>query len=232
MNIVNKILISVLVVLSIAAGASSSLAKGWRLSSTSTSTDGALIDYNEKIHLFFLREKEKLAHDVYLTLGIMYPNLTVFRKTNDAEQRHMTVVKAMIEMYGYEDPNTSDNIGGFTGEDYGWYFTEKFRLLVERAFISELEALYVGAYIEELDFMDINRCPKVIVEESNGINDITECAKIYTDNSDITSLYDALLYGSDNHLKNYVKNIEKHIGEGNYLAQVLTQKEVNKILDR
>ena len=44
------------------------------------------------------------------------------------------------------------------------YFTEKFNHLVERASISELEALYVGAFIEELDMQDINQCPKVIVE--------------------------------------------------------------------
>ncbi len=42
----------------------------------------------------------------------------------------------MIEQYGYDDPNTNDNPGIFTGEDYGWYFTEKYDLLVERASIS------------------------------------------------------------------------------------------------
>ena len=46
----------------------------------------------------------------------------------------------MIENYGLEDPNTNDNIGVFTGEDYGSYFTEKFNLLVERGSNSELDA--------------------------------------------------------------------------------------------
>jgi len=191
-----------------------------------------VLDVNEQTHLVFMREEEKLARDVYLTLGTMYPDSVIFGKIDDSEQKHMAAVKTMLEKYGVEDPNTNDNIGAFTGEDYGWYFTEKFNLLVERASISELEALYVGAFIEELDMMDINQCPEVIVETDNGINDVSECGKIYTDNSDISNLYGSLLDGSDSHLEGYVKNIEKYIGEGNYQAQVLSQEQVDEILDR
>ena len=179
-----------------------------------------------------MREEEKLARDVYQTLGTMYPDSAIFGNIDDSEQIHMTTVKAMIEKYGYEDPNTNDNVGAYTGEDFGWYFTEKYNQLVERASISELEALYVGAFIEELDMMDINQCPQVIVETDNGINDVSECGKVYTDNADIQRLYSSLLDGSDSHLEGYVNNIEKIIGEGNYQAQVLSQEMVDAILDR
>jgi hypothetical protein len=190
------------------------------------------LDYNEKMHLFFMREEEKLARDVYQTLGTMYPDSVIFGNIDDSEQIHMTTVKAMIEKYGYEDPNTNDNVGAYTGEDFGWYFTEKYNQLVERASISELEALYVGAFIEELDMMDINQCPQVIVETDDGINDVSECGKVYTDNADVQRLYSSLLDGSDSHLEGYVNNIEKIIGEGNYQAQVLSQELVDAILDR
>jgi hypothetical protein len=180
----------------------------------------------------FMREEEKLARDVYQTLGTMYPDSKIFGKIDDSEQQHTTAVKTIIENYGYQDPNTNDNVGTFTGEDYGWYFTEKYNELVERASISELEALYVGAFIEELDMMDINQCPQVIVETGNGINDVSECGKVYTDNADVQKLYSNLLHGSDSHLEAYVQNIEKHIGEGNYQAQVLSQEMVDAILDR
>jgi hypothetical protein len=80
--------------------------------------------------------------------------------------------------------------------------------------------------------MDINQCPQVIVETENGINDVTECGKIYTDNSDVSNLYASLLDGSDSHLEGYVRNIEKYIGKGNYEAQVLPQEEVDEILGR
>ena len=92
--------------------------------------------------------------------------------------------------------------------------------------------MYVGAFIEELDMMDINLCPKVIVEADNGISDVTRCGKIATDKSDIVRLYDSLLDGSDSHLEGYVRNIEKQIGQGNYQAQVLSQEQVDEILDR
>ena len=230
MNSLNKIWVVGFVSLALFAAANSVIAKGGKLAAVST--DDTVLDYNERIHLVFMREEEKLARDVYLALGTMYPDSVIFGKIDDSEQRHTTSVKAMIENYGHEDPNTNDNIGVYTGEDYGWYFTEKYNQLVARASISELEALFVGAFIEELDMMDINQCPKVIVETDNGINEVTECGKIYTDNSDIVRLYDSLLDGSDSHLEGYVKNIEKHIGEGNYQAQVLSQEQVDEILDR
>lgn len=230
MKILNKVLVSGFVGLAIFAGAGSAIAKGGK--SMSASTDDTALDYNEKIHLIFMREEEKLARDVYSTLGTMYPDSVIFGKIDNSEQVHTTAVKAMIEKYGYEDPNTNDNIGVYTGEDYGWYFTEKYNLLVERASISELEALYVGAFIEELDMMDINQCPQVIVDTDNGINEVSECGKIYTQNPDIQRLYGSLLDGSDSHMEGYVRNIEKYIGEGNYQAQVLSQEQVDEILDR
>jgi hypothetical protein len=232
MNTLNKALVNGLVGLAIVAATGNAMAGGKKSVATSTELDGVVLDYNEQTHLVFMREEEKLARDVYLTLGTMYPDSVIFGNIDDSEQTHATAVKAMLEKYGVDDPNTNDNIGAFTGEDYGWYFTEKYNLLVERATISELDALYVGAFIEELDMLDINQCPQVIVETDNGINDVSECGKVYTDNADIDNLYSSLLDGSDSHLGGYVKNIEKYIGEGNYQAQVLTQEQVDEILGR
>ena len=243
MNSLNKVFVNGFVGLAIIAGAGSAMAKGGKsmfvevddISTTTedvSTTDDGLLDNSELTHLIFMREEEKLARDVYTKLGSMYPDSVIFGNIDDSEQRHTTAVKNMIEKYGYEDPNTNDNIGVYTGEDYGWYFTEKYNLLVERASISELEALYVGAFIEELDMMDIKQCPKVIVETDNGINEVTNCGRISTDNSDIANLYDSLLDGSDSHLEGYVKNIEKYIGKGNYQAQVLSQDQVDEILLR
>ena len=230
MKLLNKVLLNGLISLVFIAGSGGAFASD--VESMSAASDDAGLDYNEKTHLFFMREEEKLARDVYQTLGTMYPDSAIFGNIDDSEQQHTTAVKAMIENYGYEDPNTNDNVGVYTGEDFGWYFTEKYNELVERASISELEALYVGAFIEELDMMDINQCPAVIVETDNSINEVTECGKVYTDNADIQRLYSSLLDGSDSHLEGYVQNIEKIIGEGNYQAQVLSQEMVDAILDR
>ena len=190
------------------------------------------LDFNEQTHLEFMCEEEKLARDVYITLGSKYPNSSIFGNIDDSEEMHKCAVADMLEKYGIPNPSTNDNVGVFTGEDYGWYFTEKFTQLVDRGSVSELEALYVGAFIEELDMLDINQCPKVIVETENGIDDVSECGKVYTDKADIQRLYGFLLEGSENHLRAYVENIEQQIGEGNYKAQVLTQELVDEILGR
>ncbi len=196
------------------------------------STSNLTLNFNEQTHLEFMCEEEKLARDVYITLGTKYPEATVFGKIDDSEERHKCAVADMLEKYGIPNPSTNDNVGVFTGKDYGWYFTEKFNELVERGAASELEALYVGAFIEELDMLDINQCPAVIVETDNGINDVSECGKVYTDKTDILRLYGSLLAGSESHLRAYVKNIERQTGEGSYTAQVLTQEQVDAILGR
>ncbi len=251
MKTLNQSLVTGLVGLAIIAGSNSAIARGGKNLSkgnqvknnvvamnnaeavnNTEAKNNATLDANEQTHLMFMREEEKLARDVYLKLGEMYPNSRIFGKIDDSEQRHTIAVKEMIEQYGLEDPNTNDNVGAFTGKDYGEYFTEKYNLLVKRASISELEALYVGAFFEELDMQDINQCPKVIVEADNDINDVSECGKVYTDNKDVENLYDSLLDGSDSDLAGYVKNIEKHTGKGSYQAQVLPQEQVDEMLRR
>jgi hypothetical protein len=234
MNTFKRILLDGLVGSAIVAAVASAFAFAIALGGRAAhaGTDGVVLDYNEQIHLEFMREEEKLARDVYIELSAMYPEHPIFGNIDDSEQQHADAVKAVIEKYGLEDPNTNDNVGVYTGADFGWYFTEKFQLLMEKASMSELDALYVGAFIEELDMMDINQCPQVIVETDNGINDVTECGRIYTDNEDVDQLYAALLEGSDSHLESYVKNIEKYIGEGNYQAQVLPQEQVDELLGR
>ena len=190
------------------------------------------LDFNEQTHLEFMREEEKLARDVYITLGIQYPQLRVFGNIDDSEQRHTCAVCDMLKKYGVADPNTNDNVGVFTGADYGPYFTVKYQALVERGSASSLNALYTGAFIEELDMLDINYCPEEIIELQQSIGGHSDCGKIYTDNPDIQRLYTSLLEGSKSHLRAFVKNIERSEGEGTYRAQVLPQAQVDEILER
>ena len=207
-------------------------ATGKRGGDTSTSQDSSALDFNEATHLAFMREEEKLARDVYTKLGMLYPDSVVFGNIDDSEQRHTDAVRDALEQHGLEDPNTNDNLGMFTGEAYGEYFTEKYQYLVNKASNSELDALYVGAFIEELDMMDIKRCPQEIVQQDNGVDDDSECGLVYTDEPDIINLYESLLNGSESHLRGYVRAIEAMVGKGTYTAQVLSQAEVDAILER
>lgn len=191
-----------------------------------------ILDFSEEAHLVFMREEEKLARDVYITLGMQFPDYQIFGNIDDSEQRHTCAVCDMLEKYGVDDPSTNDNVGVYTGEDYGPYFTEKYSELTTLGSRSALDALRVGALIEELDMKDINFCPTEIVAQDNGIDSEMDCGKIYTDNPDVQRLLTSLLEGSENHLRAFVKNIEVIQGEGSYQAQYLTQEEVDKILGR
>jgi hypothetical protein len=196
------------------------------------STDTTELDFNEATHLAFMREEEKLARDVYTKLGMLYPDSIVFGNIDDSEQRHTDAVKGVMEQHGLEDPNTNDNLGVFTGDVYGEYFTEKYNYLIDKASASELDALYIGAFIEELDMMDIGRCPQEIVQQDNGVDNDDQCGLVYTDEPDIINLYKSLLNGSESHLRGYVRAIEAIVGKGTYTAQVLSQEEVDAILGR
>ena len=202
---------------------------------TTTDEQQSRLDAAESSHLIFMREEEKLARDVYMTLSTMWPDARVFVNIGEgSEQTHTDMVRDKLADFDIADPNPQTNdlpssIGYFTGEDYGLYFIEKYQLLVNRGSQSELDALYVGAFIEELDMHDIVECPTVIVETDNGIND---CGMHYTDEQALVNAYTALLDGSKNHLRAFVGRIENIIGEGNYVAQVIDQQLVNEILGR
>lgn len=199
--------------------------------------DTPKLDAAEATHLIFMREEEKLARDVYLVFGEMYQDNRIFDQIAMlSEQEHTTAVLSLLNRYGIPDPNPmADNlpesIGLFTGEVYGAYFLEKFNELIDWGSRSELDALYVGAFIEELDMHDIVVAPTVIAEADNGIDE-DGCGLVYTDESEIRRVYEHLLAGSENHLRAFVGQIEAVIGEGNYKAQYLTQEEVDAILGR
>jgi hypothetical protein len=157
-------------------------------------------------NLVFMREEEKLARDVYLTLYDAW-GLGVFTNIADSEQTHTDSVKAMIDKYQLQDPVVDDSIGVFINQDLAVLY----QAMVIRGSQSSLDALYVGAMIEEVDMVDLQRA-------------IDETAR-----ADIRQLYENLMTGSRNHLRAYVGLIED---QGIvYEAQFLSQEEVDAIVD-
>ena len=232
MNIIYKSILAGISALSITLVATPALAAKNNKIDISDSTVESTLDYNEQTHLEFMCQEEKLARDVYITLGTYYPEAIVFGNIVKSEQRHVDAATYMLMKYGLPNPSTNDNVGVYTSETYSEYFTDTYNDLITKGANSELDAFYVGALIEELDMHDILFCPEEIIELDNGINESTECGKVYTDKEDIITLYGNLLEASENHLRAYVKNIETVIGEGNYEAQYLPQEQVDDILGR
>jgi hypothetical protein len=154
-----------------------------------------------------MREEEKLARDVYLTFYEEWGK-PVFANIAESEQTHTDVVAEKIEQYGLPDPVVDDTVGIFVNS----FLLEKYYELVAKGQLSELDALMVGAFIEELDIIDLQES----IEK--------------TDEADIEELYSNLMRGSRNHLRAFVELIEEATGE-NYEAQLLDQDEVDAITD-
>jgi len=164
------------------------------------------VDATEADYLVYVREEEKLARDVYLTLYQTW-GLPVFDNIAASEETHTTAVEDMIEKYRLTDPVVDDTVGVFVNPDLASLYTT----LVARGSQNPVEALYVGAAIEELDMIDL------------------QAAIDASDNADIRQLYENLMSGSRNHLRAYVGQIE--ILGIVYEAQYLTQEEVDEIID-
>jgi hypothetical protein len=157
-------------------------------------------------NLMYMREEEKLARDVYLTMFDVW-GLAVFKNIAASEQAHTDSVKDMIEKYRLADPVVDDTVGVFVNQELATLYAT----LIARGTQASLEALYVGAFIEEVDMVDLQRA----IDE--------------TDNTDIRQLYENLMTGSRNHLRAYVGQIED-LGVV-YEAQYLSQDEVDAIVD-
>ena len=163
------------------------------------------LDPQEKTDLFFTREEEKLARDSYITLNDLWSD-RVFKNISRSEQRHMNAMLKMLTLYDLPDPVTDDTVGVFTNPILESLYDE----LMVRGAMSELEALRVGAFIEEMDIQDL------AVSISN------------TDELPLINSYTNLLAGSRNHLRAFVAHI---IASGeDYVAQVLTPDEVEAIV--
>jgi len=193
---------------------------------------GEVLDFNEQTHLVFTCEEEKLARDVYRVLGRRFPELGVFADMEANREHTRCALLDVMRKYRVSVPRVNDNVGVFSWGIYGRYFTEKYLVLTNQGTSSPLNALYVGAFMEELNIRDINECPKVVVDISNGINEATACGRNYTRNPDVLRIYDSLLDESRKHLRLLVQEIERQTGSGKYQAQLLQQAEVDAILSQ
>ena len=100
--------------------------------------------------LQFMREEEKLARDVYLTLSKKWDVLT-FRNISKSEQVHMDAILTLLNKYNITDPAEGNGVGLFTNQDLQKLYNQ----LLEQGTISLVDALEVGAFIEETDIEDL-----------------------------------------------------------------------------
>ena len=171
----------------------------------------------ETADLLFMREEEKMARDVYDELYEYYKEngqeLLIFARIASAEQRHMDAMLKLLSKYGLDDPAEGNDRGEFDNDMLAALYQNLVsmeynndRILSEPEAggkVGPLEALYVGAWIEERDLLDIMQAISI------------------TNKADIVRVYTNLLCGSRNHLRSFVSRI----GEDEYDVQVLVAPE-------
>ena len=151
----------------------------------STSLDD--LSDNEAAGLVFMREEEKLARDVYIYLYETWGQKT-FDNIAVSEQAHTDAMLELLYKYGIDDPVGDNPEGVFVDQNLqGLYDT-----LIATGSASLIDALLVGAAIEEIDLIDI----KHLVDELDG-------------NDDIRLVYENLIAGSENHLRAFVRALEQ-----------------------
>ena len=159
----------------------------------------------EATQLASLREEEKLARDVYRALFAVNGD-RAFANIAAAERRHMDDVKLLLDRYGLADPAATTAPGEFKDARLASLYVD----LVARGKASLVEALKVGATIEDLDLADVGRALEA------------------SDNRDVDAVMQNLAKGSRNHLRAFSSRLAA-MG-ASYAAQYLPADEVAKIV--
>lgn len=121
--------------------------------------------------------EEKVAHDVYLTLGEIY-DVPTFDRIASSEARHQHGVRTLLDAYGVTDPTVGDAVGEFDDPKFQAMYND----MVAEGSISLERAASVGIAIEKLDIADL------------------QAALDAGQPADITRVFTNLLNGSKRHL--------------------------------
>ncbi len=161
---------------------------------------------DEESHIVYMREEEKLARDVYLTLADTW-QLPIFGNIAGAEQRHMDALKRVLDLYDVADPVVDDTVGVFANTHLADLYTE----LVTLGNTSLMNALTVGATIEDLDLYDL--------DEMLG----------NAENDHVQLVGNNLAKGSRNHLRAFMGALIAQ--DGSYEPQYISREAFDAILD-
>jgi hypothetical protein len=158
----------------------------------------------EKEKIVYMVEEEKMARDVYKTLYDKW-GLQVFANIARSEQMHMDSVLYLIEKYGLENP-VQDEVGKFTNPDIQALYDQ----LVAQGSKSVVDALKVGALIEEVDIKDLDEA----IAEAQA--------------PDVVQIFENLRSGSYNHLRAFTSVLETYGVD--YTPQILSPERYQEIV--
>jgi hypothetical protein len=151
-----------------------------------TSTTSVLTD-EQKDKLFFIYQEEKVARDVYITLGKFYTSENTFASIQISEQRHIDAARGLCEKYGVSIEGVDEaSVGNFVLP----VLQELYDACIAEGEKSLLDALKVGELIELTDIDDLEDAAVGMPE-------------------DVVSVFESLKEGSLSHLDAFTAAIAR-----------------------
>ena len=151
----------------------------------------AALTEEQKDTLFFIFQEEKVARDVYITLGKIYTDESTFAQIQISEQEHILSAQVLCERYGIDTSSVDLSLGDdFVGQFELTSMQELYNSCIGLGEVSLLEALKVGKLIEVTDIEDLEHA-------AEGMP------------LDVVNVYDNLKAGSLEHLDAFKKAIAR-----------------------
>ena len=161
------------------------------------------ISLEDQEALLFMLEEEKLARDTYIYLDELW-GINQFSNIQISEQSHLNAVANLLDAFDIDYAIKPEGV--FTNQEIQKLYDE----FIAKGSLNIIEALEVGATIEDLDIVDLQ----------DYIN--------ATSNTALISVFESLQCGSRNHLRSFVSALEN---TGNtYTPQFLTVEEYELII--
>ena len=183
--------------------------RGHRGGSRSTSAaiiSSAPVGTSTAIDFVTLWEEEKLARDVYVQLAAS-TNLPVFSNIAQSENRHMMAVSQLVAASGINPSTLQDVPGVFANATY----QQLYQSLVATGKAGLVDALLVGAKIEEMDIADLQRM-------ISGSSD-----------AGVRQVLNHLLQASGNHLRAFTSQLS--MAGVDYSPQILSAATYQQIIN-
>ena len=155
---------------------------------------GSQLTTEQKGIIYGIYEEEKVARDVYMTLGEMYPEENTFANIQLSEQNHMDAVRNLCDKYGIDIPAEDQEVGTFTIENMQILYDESISLGSN----SNLDALKVGQQIEITDIKDLGDALAEMPDDQAR---------------DIQRVLTNLIIGSNNHLEAFNNAIDREASQ-------------------
>lgn len=153
------------------------------------STKTVALSEEQKDELFFIYQEEKVARDVYITLGKLYPSENTFSSIQISEQRHIDAARGLCEKYGVSVEGVDeDSVGNFVLP----VLQDLYDTCVALGDESILDALKVGEHIEVTD-----------------IDDLQHAIEMFPEHDDVARVFENLKEGSYNHLDAFQSKINR-----------------------